>query len=91
MEDKQIQCRNCGKRFTFTANDQVFYVERRMSEPKRCKECRDTQKPGGSLRQQVARNLDALFKPDRTVKSSANDSDAPAKPVTKARKKESDQ
>lgn len=87
MEDKQIQCRSCGRAFTFTANDQGFYMERRMSEPKRCKECRETQKPGGSLRQQVARNLDALFKPERAAESPAIEPPAPTKPAEKTGKK----
>ncbi len=85
MEDKQIQCKGCGRAFTFTANDQEFYNERRMSEPKRCKECREGRKPGGSLREQVARNLDALFKPEPSAASPAEG--IPASPAKEAEKK----
>ena len=43
-QDKTITCRDCGKEFTFTAGEQEFYAERNMSEPKRCKACRDAKK-----------------------------------------------
>ena len=38
-EDKEITCKDCGKTFTFTVEEQQFYKERHLSEPKRCKEC----------------------------------------------------
>ena len=38
-EDKEIVCKDCGKAFTFTVEEQEFYKERHLSEPKRCKEC----------------------------------------------------
>lgn len=44
MEDKQIQCQDCRRTFTFTAGEQEFYQGRQMSEPKRCKECREARK-----------------------------------------------
>ena len=37
--DKEIACKDCGKAFVFTAEEQEFYKERHLSEPKRCKEC----------------------------------------------------
>ncbi len=42
--DKVIVCKDCGKEFTFTANEQAFYAERDFSDPKSCKECRDAKK-----------------------------------------------
>ena len=44
MEDKQIQCADCQRQFTFTARDQEFYQQRNMSDPKRCRECREVRK-----------------------------------------------
>ena len=38
-EDKEITCKDCGKTFTFTVEEQQFYKERHLTEPKRCKEC----------------------------------------------------
>ena len=38
-EDKEIACKDCGKTFVFTVEEQQFYKERHLSEPKRCKEC----------------------------------------------------
>lgn len=49
--DKTIKCKECGKEFTFTANEQQFYLERgfvdadgKVNEPVRCKDCRDAKK-----------------------------------------------
>lgn len=44
MEDKQIQCADCQRTFTFSASEQDFYQQRNMSDPKRCKECREVRK-----------------------------------------------
>jgi len=44
MEDRTIQCADCGQPFTFSAGEQEFYAQRGMSEPKRCKECRAARK-----------------------------------------------
>ena len=38
-EDKKIVCKDCGKTFTFTVEEQQVYKERHLSEPKRCKKC----------------------------------------------------
>ena len=38
-EDKEIACKDCGKTFVFTVEEQQFYKERHLSEPKRCKKC----------------------------------------------------
>ena len=39
-QDKSIQCKDCGKDFVWTAEEQAFYQEKGFSEPLRCKECR---------------------------------------------------
>jgi hypothetical protein len=44
MEDKLLHCADCGQPFTFSVGEQQFYQERGMSEPKRCKECRQARK-----------------------------------------------
>ena len=38
-EDKEIVCKDCGKEFIFTVEEQQFYKERHLREPKRCKIC----------------------------------------------------
>ncbi len=44
-KDKTIICKDCGKEFQFTANEQDFYEEKGLlNEPARCKECRDRRK-----------------------------------------------
>ncbi|GAA0069558.1 zinc-ribbon domain-containing protein [Clostridium sardiniense] len=45
MEDKTIQCRDCGKEFVFTVGEQEFYKEKGFeNEPTRCPECRKARK-----------------------------------------------
>ena len=39
-QDKKIQCKDCGKDFVWTADEQEFYQEKGFSAPLRCKECR---------------------------------------------------
>jgi len=40
MEDKTLECVECGEEFVFSADEQQFYMEKGFSEPKRCKPCR---------------------------------------------------
>ena len=44
MADKNITCVDCGQPFNFSQGEQEFYEQRGMSEPKRCKECRQAKK-----------------------------------------------
>lgn len=44
MYDKEIKCVDCGKDFLFTSGEQEYYAEKKFSEPKRCKHCRDLKK-----------------------------------------------
>lgn len=45
MEDKTINCRECGQPFVFTVSEQQFYKEKGFQhEPARCKNCRDSRK-----------------------------------------------
>ena len=44
-DDKQIQCKECGADFTFTASEQEFYSSKGYTnDPKRCPACRQTRK-----------------------------------------------
>lgn len=38
--DKTLQCKECGKDFTWTAGEQSFFQQRNFQQPKRCPECR---------------------------------------------------
>ncbi len=44
MLDKKVICKECGQEFVFTANEQQFYAEHHLTEPKRCKKCRDAKR-----------------------------------------------
>ena len=50
MPDREITCAECNEPFTFTEREQEYYTERNLSEPKRCKTCRDARRSnfGGS-------------------------------------------
>ncbi len=47
MADITISCVECGSDFAFTDRDQAFYAERGMSQPKRCRNCRQARKQSG--------------------------------------------
>lgn len=39
--DKELTCIDCGAKFVFTADEQVFFHEKQFkNEPKHCKQCR---------------------------------------------------
>jgi hypothetical protein len=40
FELKTLQCIDCKQPFDFTPGEQKFFAEKRLSDPKRCKECR---------------------------------------------------
>jgi len=50
MPDVEITCAECGTAFPFTEREQEYYNERNLSQPKRCKACRDARRAnfGGS-------------------------------------------
>ncbi len=50
MPDVEITCAECGSAFPFTEREQEYYAERNLSQPKRCKACRDARRAnfGGS-------------------------------------------
>jgi len=50
MPDVEIICSECNETFPFTEREQEYYNERNLSQPKRCKPCRDARRQnfGGS-------------------------------------------
>lgn len=44
MDDKLLLCADCHEHFAFKVSEQVFYSERGLLPPKRCKECRVARK-----------------------------------------------
>ncbi|UCD22472.1 MAG: zinc-ribbon domain containing protein [Chloroflexota bacterium] len=45
LQDKTIQCSDCGTDFSFTAEEQEFYKSKGYTnEPKRCPPCRQARK-----------------------------------------------
>ena len=66
-EDKQLTCQDCGRSFTFSADDQSFHAERGYGDPKRCPDCRRARRNerdvgGPSSRQMYAVTCDQCGK-----------------------------
>lgn len=40
-ENMYIICRDCGKKFLFSAQSQKYFKSKKLDIPKRCKSCRD--------------------------------------------------
>ena len=40
LQDQQIQCKDCGADFVWSADEQEFYQQKGFSAPLRCKDCR---------------------------------------------------
>jgi len=38
--DKTLVCMDCGDEFVWRGGEQKYYLERELSEPKRCRGCR---------------------------------------------------
>jgi len=54
MSDLDITCAECGNTFPFTEREQDYYRERGLSNPKRCKACRDARRSSfGGARQGI--------------------------------------
>ncbi len=44
-QDKTLNCRDCGKEFTFTTSEQEFYAQKGFqNDPVRCPDCRKAKK-----------------------------------------------
>lgn len=47
-QDEVLLCKDCGKEFVFTANDQEYFAEKGYTnKPVRCKDCRNARKNDG--------------------------------------------
>jgi len=45
FSDKELQCKECGKTFVFTAGEQEFFAEKGFTnDPSRCPTCRAARK-----------------------------------------------
>ena len=44
MSEQRLTCADCGREFTFSAEEQTFFRERGYDPPKRCRECREAKK-----------------------------------------------
>jgi len=44
FQDKVLRCCECGESFVFTSGEQAYYHSKSLSEPKRCKPCRELRK-----------------------------------------------
>jgi len=44
FQDIVLHCCDCGQSFVFTAGEQVYFQSKGLSEPKRCKPCRELRK-----------------------------------------------
>lgn len=74
MPDVEITCAECGTAFPFTEREQEYYTERNLSQPKRCKACRDSRRAnfgggggrggGGGERQRFEITCDQCGKTD---------------------------
>jgi CxxC-x17-CxxC domain-containing protein len=72
MPDRDITCAECGSVFPFTEREQEYYTERNLSQPKRCKTCRDARRSSfngparsdGGQRQKFDITCDRCGKPD---------------------------
>ena len=44
LRDRVLHCFDCGQSFVFTAGEQAFFQSKSLSEPKRCRPCRELRK-----------------------------------------------
>ncbi len=55
MGDKELTCVDCGKEFTFSEKDQIFYAEKEFAQPKRCWNCRKKKKAANQFRSNASK------------------------------------
>jgi len=44
FQDKTLTCCDCKQTFNFAAGEQKFFAEHQLSDPRRCKPCREIKK-----------------------------------------------
>lgn len=52
--DQQIECRDCGQEFIWSAGEQAFFQVRQLSPPKRCAECRKWHRESRAARESAS-------------------------------------
>lgn len=58
FQDKVLICKECGREWTFTAEEQRFFFEKNFTnEPGRCQECRKARKDKRALGQRQLFNI----------------------------------
>ena len=51
FQDKELQCKDCGQKFQFSAGEQEFFAQKGFqNEPSRCPDCRANRRRQGSGR-----------------------------------------
>jgi cold shock CspA family protein len=50
MVDQWIKCRGCGADFLFSAGEQEFFREKKMTPPRWCRNCRAARRAGDETR-----------------------------------------
>ena len=44
FQDKELTCKECGQKFTWSAGEQEYFREQGFDPPKRCKACKRAQR-----------------------------------------------
>lgn len=59
LQDEDLECRDCGTKFTFTVGEQEFYASKGFdNKPRRCKPCKDEKKSHIDMYGNTAGGLD---------------------------------
>ena len=66
-ESKELQCRDCGRKFFFTLDEQKFYLEKELQEPKRCYHCRVAAKIARRETMNILKNYGIIRKNNRDM------------------------
>lgn len=65
--DRILKCAECGKEFTFTAGEQLFFQDKQFKhDPRRCKLCKGKRCAGNAVRPET-RTLCSECKAETTV------------------------
>jgi len=53
--DIEIPCKDCGQPFIWTAGEQRFFTKKQLSQPVRCKSCREVKRSQRQFRESSGR------------------------------------
>ncbi len=82
--DRVLKCAECGREFTFTAGEQLFFYDKQFkNDPKRCKPCKVRRASSGAAGAGASSASAGLSRTEtRTVCSSCNlETTVPFKPT----------